>query len=243
MAAEQRKPGSRIGMSPQTLAGVVAAAAVLTVLILLSQGMINLVVILLACAVLVALQRTVGDWLTEALGPAGRGLVVAFVVFAVGWQLLASGNRRAAVIEFLGLDTHWITDRMFPSVGGGPSSSPAPASSSGSSPAPAATAGSSSSTPSSSQPAALRRVRMIVGSQSDAAGVKLEARLSGADKIDGLVDFMVNGTRVATASVGPDGIAVAHVPNLGAGNYRVEARFKGTGDLGDASSRATFRRN
>ena len=241
MAAEQRKPGSRFGISPQTLAGVLAAAAVFTVLILLSQGMINLVLILLACAVLVALQRTVGDWLTEALGPAGRGLVVAFVVFAVSWQLLASGNRRAALIEFLGLDTHWITDRMFPSAGGGGSSAAAPAPSSGGSPAAAATAGSSSSSPtaSSSQPAG--RVRMTVGSESDSAGVKLEARLSGADKLDGIVDFIVNGKRVASASVGPDGSAVARVPGLAAGSYRVEARFRGRDNSSRVSSEITVR--
>lgn len=241
MAAEHGKPASPTGMSPQTRAGLLAAAAVFTVLILLSQGLINVVLILLACGVLVALQRTVGDWLTEALGPAGRGLVVAFVVFAVGWQLLASGSRRAAVIEFLGLDTHWLTDRMFPSVGSGPSSSPAPASDSGSSPAPAATAGSGSPAPSPSRSAAAGRVRMTVDSQSDAAGVKLEARLSGVDKLDGIVDFIVNGKRVASATVAADGSAVAHVPGLAAGSYRVEARFRGRESSGRASSDITVK--
>lgn len=252
MAAEHGKSGGPLAVSREMWLTLLLIGVAFVILILLAQGMTNVVIVILACGALVLLERTVGDWLTDLFGPVGRALVVVGIVGGIGWILLSSESRRAAAFEFLGLDTYWAVEgvggtgvQIPPSSATTPSQ---PATSSGSSSSLTGKAsspqpnrlpgGAASSRP--GQPAG--RVRMAVTPYSDATGVRLEAKVSGSDMIEGVVEFIVNGKRVAVSNVGPDGRAVAHVADLGRGTYRVEARFKGRGELDETSSRATFQR-
>jgi hypothetical protein len=255
MAAEQRKSGWMDAVPRDIRLPLLLSVGVLAVVLLLAQGLVIVLLVLVACGLLVLLERTVGDWLADVLGAAGRSIIVALVLLVVGWQLLSSPSRRAATLSFLGLEAYWVIDTMPASaIDIPPSSAPPPAQTSSASPPRTGTGGPPSSASSPSRPANVpaasaepgspsSRVRMNVVSRSESTGVRLEARLSGADKIDGIVDFIVDGKRVATASVAPDGRAVAYLRDVGPGTYQVEARFRGGGDLGETSSRITLRRN
>lgn len=253
MAAEDRKPGGKGRVPQEARLLLLVGGGVLTMVFLFALGLGNVLLVILACGVFVLLARTAGDWLADFIGPAGRSVVVATVLFALGWQFISSPSRRAATAGFLGLDAHWLMNNIpWAGVSVPPSSSPSPVQTGfAKGPSGAVVGRASPSQPrptnvpgaSATSGASISRVRMNVVSRSDSGGVRLEARLSGANKIDGIVNFIVGGRHVATASVTPEGTAVAYVANLGPGTYLAEARFMGRGGLGEASSQFTFRRD
>ena len=223
---------------------VLGGVGFVAILILLIAGFTNIVVVIFACAVLLLLGRTVGDWLADLVGPGARSVLVAAVLFMLGWQLVSSAERRAAAIRFLGLDSYWVIDDIPEDrlqVCGGSSAGPSTGSARSGPPArPPSPAAPSTPAPAAS---AAPQLQMAVNSVSDAGGVRLEARLTGARQVSGIVDFFIDGNRVAAGSVRPDGTATGYVPNLPPGSYRVEARFKGRGGTGEASAQTSFRRD
>lgn len=243
MADDPRKPDWRDAIFHEHRLLALLAVGLLAALLLLAAGLGNIVLVILAFGLLVLLERTVGDWLVDFVGSGGRSVVVGLVLLVIGWQFLSSAPRRAATVRFLGLDAYW-DDVEIP--GGGFA---VPASSTGLPPPGAVRPTPSPASPNAPPPrvdstpaAPSSRVSMAVGSRSDQEGVRLEARLTGAEKIDGIVDFIVDGRRVASTSVAADGTAIVRVPNLGPGTHRVEARFRGRRDLGQTSATTTVRR-
>jgi hypothetical protein len=92
---------------------------------------LEVVLVLVAGAVLVLVQRTVADWLRDLFGASAVNLVLAALAVAGGWYLLGSDHGRHAVKETLaaadrrGFKTVWI-DRSYvhvpgPRVSGSPS--------------------------------------------------------------------------------------------------------------------------
>jgi hypothetical protein len=92
---------------------------------------LEVVLVLVALAVLVLLQRTVADWLRDLFGASAVNLVLAALAVAGGWYLLGSDHGQHAVKETLaaadrrGFRTVWI-DRSYvhvpaPRVSGSPS--------------------------------------------------------------------------------------------------------------------------
>jgi hypothetical protein len=150
MTIESQDRDARIGRVPRLsrevgvgLLGV--AGAVLAYVA--ARYALEVVLVLVAGAALVLVQRTVADWLRDLFGASAVNLVLAALAVAGGWYLLGSDHGRQAVKEALaaadrgGFQTVWI-DRPYvhapaPRVSGlssgGGSASPSRASGGGSS--------------------------------------------------------------------------------------------------------------
>ncbi len=260
MTIEQRNSAWRDALPEGIRRSLLLGIVCLAILILLAFGMFNVVAVILACALLMLLARTVGDWLVEFAGHAGRTILFAVVLSVIGWHLLSSESRRMRTATFLNVHTNATVEstptRAVASTPNSSSSAVAsespltarPSSGLVSSPAsiPAPSSpGSRTADEKSPRPEVgkVLGITVVLVPRASATGLHLQARLSGAVKIDGMVDFLVNGHRVARVKVGSDGNASALIPNLPRGTHRLEARFIGAGELGDASSRVTFRSN
>src|SRR5262245_56820924 len=76
---------------PLLWAGLCVAAAALTVQI--TRTGVDVLALMLAGFLLLLLERTVGDWIAESLGPATTALVFAAVAGFGVWYVMTAGGR------------------------------------------------------------------------------------------------------------------------------------------------------
>jgi hypothetical protein len=209
--------------------------------------------LLLICAAVLLVERTLGDWLADRLGAAFGNLAFLAAVGAAGWLLFGTEQGRSALSTLLvggdhgdyvgvvgGIAVPPSTSALPPSgavVSHGSTATPPASTSPGPGSAPSADAGGVRSPGPAAAPEgqtdyALTPTRVTVSAVRSAQdqGVAFEAEVSaGRERVsNGRVEFAVNGQVVATTSVDARGTARARVTALGFGPWRVTARFVGT---------------
>lgn len=231
------------------IAGIAAAVLIA----LLARLAFDVLVLLVVSAAVLVLERTVGDWLADALGPflskvvfVGIILLVVFVglsIPSVRKTLRASFESADELglhsVIISGLEKVPVADTTPPPSGGprGSATSPAPPSSAAAPEAPAA-----SPTTGTGDRATGARTRVVLRIAGQGRTVVLQADVvserAGVD--EGNVEFTVDGTRVAVAPVSA-GRAEARTAVTG-GSHRVQARFTGTATFRESFSEAAFTR-
>jgi hypothetical protein len=83
---------------PVLWAGLCVAAAAVTVQI--TRTGVDVLALMVAAFVLLCLERTVGDWIADSLGPAATALVFAGVAGFGVWYMLSVGGRAKAQLVF-----------------------------------------------------------------------------------------------------------------------------------------------
>lgn len=246
-SADRRSGAPPSAVRRYAVAGVLAGVGVLMIGVgLLRSGGAHVVAIVMGLLLLLVLERTVGDWLIDVIGARARNLMMALVLAGFGWTALSPAAWNGA-LTLLGLDRYWSVKvprggwTVPPSA---TSSNPAPA---GHPAPPAAGPGGGASArahsvstdvPERGAPARGARVRLRSVSAGDS--VRLEAAVSAEGPLEGVVEFFIDGRRVATARVGQDGRAEAQVPDPGPGTHRVTVRFKGGRGASDVTSETTL---
>jgi hypothetical protein len=129
MDEETRHDRGSAGAQRWVLAGVSALASAVLVLYL-AIAAFDVLLLLLLCGTIVLLERTVGDWLADALGPTAGIVLFVGVVAALLWGLLGTHQGRAARETVLrvgterGLSTVFVSPYSTPWLLDRPSSSP-----------------------------------------------------------------------------------------------------------------------
>ena len=105
-------PESRRSLSLPKYTGtaVIICAVVIAVGVASAAIGLNVFYVLLAIGLLFALERTLGDWLSEIIGPTMRRVLFAVLACVVAWQLLAADGRLRWLGELLGLDHNWLVE-------------------------------------------------------------------------------------------------------------------------------------
>jgi hypothetical protein len=211
--------------------------------------------ILLICAGLFVIERTIGDWLADRLGATFGKLAFLVAIGAVSWIVLGTDQGRAAVGALLertgsssssGLQGISVPASTRPAA----ATSSAPRSSPSSSPAVSAPAPRSTS-PAESESDGSAAVSATSGMSAGESGIVtstalraikagqppgsmiLEAVVSASSErvTGGRVEFALDGRVVATVSLDDSGTGRTTVTGLGAGVFRATARFTGSGRL------------
>lgn len=246
MTAEPPRAQRSFRLPRYTGTAVIAGMVLAAVGLLASAMGLNVVHVFLALAVLFIFERTLGDWLSELVGPTMRRIIVGGLVCLVGWQLLAADGRLRSVSEFLGLDQNWIVE--VPTGG-----ARVPPSATGPAPVPGtARTGSTSVARTPSAPAVSSRAqgpesdsgswnpKVRVRSVASSTGVRVEASVSGSQSLDGIVEFIVNGKHVATGRVNASGRVEANLPDPGPGTHNVVVRFRKKDGTSEVSAATTL---
>lgn len=230
------------------LVGIGAAA----LLIVLAREAFDVFAILVLCFLLFAAERTIGDWLVDAVGPFGAKTIFFLGLVVVFGILLAMGSVRTAVVRVLDeADAQGFHSVALRGLSKLPSTSVAP-SGGGVKPArspdlpvtateaPAAASGTASV---GDQGRPLTRTRLVLRLSSQPDAVVLQAELvadePGVNLDEGRVEFTIDGKHVATARLA-DGRAVARITSVLRGSHRARARFLGTDRLAETVSEAAF---
>ena len=244
MKVEERKERA---LNTRTIVAVLVILCI-PVVILLAKVAFDLLALLAFGAGLIALQRTVGDWLMDALGPVvgkavllGCALVTTLFLLALDpvrkeiWRGLESADR----VGLHSLLLQHLEDRSWGGVsvgGGGGGTPPGTASSSGT--VDDAT-GSSGKGDKSSE--ALSPTRLLFRVETLGNALVLQAQVIAEKRVvdEGSVEFTINNRKVASARV-IAGRAEARIENLSRGSYSARARFFGDEQFRDSVAVLAF---
>jgi hypothetical protein len=242
------------------IAGIAASAFVL----FLAVRAVDVLAILLVCAGVFVLERTVGDWLTDALGPFVSkvvflgGIFVCFTI-ALSFESVRTGIWNGIeAADNLGLHSVLLEGvEQMPSVDTKPAPSTASTRASGSGQSSPGGSEVPSSTPSSpSEPAAAAptpsvrgeeaptgartRVVLRIGGQGSTVLLQADVLSEGAAVNDGRVEFIIDDRRATSAGVSA-GRAEGRA-TVGPGAHRVQARYTGTRDFRESIAEVAFAR-
>lgn len=97
---------------PLLWAGLCVAAAAVTVQI--TRTGVDVLALMLAGFILLLLERTIGDWIAESLGPAATAFVFAVIAALGVWYVMSTGGRAKvqrlfAIAEARGYHTMYVT--------------------------------------------------------------------------------------------------------------------------------------
>jgi len=232
--------------------GIIGVGA-FALLALLALSALDVLALLVVAAVVFALERTVGDWLADALGPfLSKVVFVGGVIFALG-TMLSFGSVRNSIWSALGkADSAGFHSVLMDYLSTMPSAAPIQGDgvsggggglpqTSGSRPAGGGTA--SVSDRSSAAPAPVIRTRAVLrlGGQGGTVHFAVDIIATGVTVDEGSVEFSIDGRRVTTARV-TGGRAEGRVGGVTSGAHRASARFLGTARFGESVAEAAFTR-
>lgn len=219
-------------------------------LILLARSALDVVVLLILAAALFLLERTIGDWLVDLLGPFGSKVVfIGGVVVLSGVMLSLPGVRGAvwAAIEkadALGFHTLLIDRYGYragfhvppsSSVGGGGGGNPAPVATS------PIVSGESKGGGATEQGPPARSTRLVVAARVQEGILFMSADVMTAGGVvdEGDVEFLIDGRSVASASVSR-GRAETRLGGVTPGAHRATARYRGTRQFSTSLAETSF---
>jgi hypothetical protein len=223
----------------------------LALLFLLARAAIDVLAIVAFCALLFALERTVGDWIADTTGSSGSKIIFLAAGCCGAWILLSIGGVRLATRHFFEaadergfhsilanhLSVPASDDWSPPPSGGVPPSLDQPIRAD----AQASQPRESASAAPEAQPPSNARVLLRLGGQGDSVLFQADILSEGSVVGEGIVEFSIDGSRVASARVAA-GRAEARVSNVKRGPHRASAKFSGSGRFAEAMSEAAFNR-
>jgi hypothetical protein len=241
-----RELRARFSTSTWIVMGVLAVVVFLVVAVRSTSDVRTL---LLICAGLFVIERTVGDWLADRLGDTFGKMAFLATIGAVSWVLFGTEQGRSVLGDVLALAGREAQQAPASVVSVPASTRPASSTSSARSGSPrvpasptasqvgnagspgeghAAAAGTAGAQPSASVLATRTTLRASVS--PDGRTVALEAVVSAAGTAvkSGDVQFSVDGRALTTIPVNSEGVAETTVTSLPSGIVKVTARYVGT---------------
>jgi hypothetical protein len=228
---------------------VIGVCSVVVFLVVALRSTSDVRTLLLICAGLFVIERTVGDWLADRLGDTFGKMAFLATVGAVSWVLFGTEHGRSALGELLALAGREAqqapasvvsvpaSTRSAPSASSARPSSPGvPASSTASQVRNAGSPGEGNADPAGTagtQPSVrvlATRTTLHATVSPEVRSVALEAVVSAAGTAveGGSVEFSVDGRALTTVPVNSEGTARTTVTSLPSGVVKVTARYTGT---------------
>jgi hypothetical protein len=253
--AKRPKPSvrQRLLQPENTRLLLIVGGIALILVLLLARSALDILVLLVLGGIVFGLERTVGDWLVDALGPfLSKVVFVSGVLFSFGvllsfqsvrsqvWDALLAADElgfHSILINQLDkmpraepVQGDGVTTQPGAGGGGGGGGSPRPARPREEPDAPASAAG-----------ALGTRSVLRLGGQGATVTMTVDVVARGVTVNEGTVEFSVDGRRVASADVRA-GKAEVRVGGVTRGSHRASARFLGTSRFGESVAEAAFNR-
>lgn len=233
----------------------IIGVASLVLLLLLARSALDVLVLIIAGGLLFVFERTVGDWLADAMGSVLRKVLFLAGVLLTAAVMLSFGRVRDLIWGALErADEAGFHSVLVERLNEMPAADPiqgdgvtggrgaggayrAPAPRPG--PAPSEDRASQSTRP--SQTLTRTRTLLRLGGQGSSVVFSVDIIAAGPAVDEGYVEFSIDGRRVARANV-VGGRAEARVGGISSGSHRATARFVETTRFSESIGEAAFTR-
>lgn len=225
------------------------------IVLLMAWQAFDILLLLVFVGVVFLVERTVGDWLQDAVGPVlSKVIFLGLAVFLMG-AMLSFDRIRATVWNVIDTADSWgfhsvLMDRIpgrpavAPVTGDGVVGNHNPTAPIANTPV-SGDAGSGSSggvVRQNNEPTrSPTRIALRVGSDREVTLVQVDVVAAGGPVNDGEVEFLVDGRVVATVAVS-NGVAQARLTGIAPGTRTAAARYTGTSRHAASVTQSSFRR-